>query len=283
MFINLLRIAIIFFTFGTVDILDSYTLHSIDNIVYEGLSLRHIAENYLDVEIAELNNHTLKEVFEEGNEFNGIYITSPNASYDVEEIILAHNNDNNVYVGYNLKNVIPIGSNIYIRHEIVSNTLNENLFTGGYTGSSPFMSSYTIYVAGQEGISSAVYITDREALAPNRMIIFHSATSGVVTLKNNICFVNIDTLGISPSTDMDYYYLLYQTYNDVYVGDKIITFTTAPTQTQLDGWLSDYLKYKDNTSFEYTFKTLGIEHLILFTTSMLFWYYSLKLLRKAVK
>ena len=237
MFINLLRIAIIFFTFGTVDILETYTLHSIDNIVYEDLSLRDIFEDsvlFNDTYDTDLNYYDLS--FITGDTFleNGqLKIFSNSTSFINKDLLLIQNES--YYISY---------KTIVIRYE-----------------------------SGNLGL--------RFNNAASTLITFFSPTT--IGTHNNSTIISNTFIGI----DSFWFGNSYSGNADVYYDNLFILpmsiFAIAPTQTQLDEWLSDYLEYKDNPSFEYTFKTLGIEHLILFTSSMLFWFYSLKLLRKAVK
>ena len=241
MFINLLRIAIIFFTFGTVDILETYTLHSIDNIVYEDLSLRDIFES---------GNLVVNNDFSDGtigwttssNSFtvtNGIanVIETTGDRGTLQSILSSSIENNNIYYCYRLKINSLSGGTIDFR--LIDNSYNVRLYVTNNT------------IGDWVNVSNIFNVTS----TVERILFIDSAS------------------GLTWNIELDYIYLL----------NLSNLFTTAPTQTQLDEWLSDYLEYKDNPSFEYTFKTLGIEHLILFTTSMLFWFYSLKLLRKAVK
>jgi len=240
MFINLLRIAIIFFTFGTVDILDSYTLHSIDNIVYEGLSLR--------------------DIFKDGN-------------------LVVNGDFSNGTTGWTNLNVVP---EIQIVNETVefqmTSSINFRQTINGLNNEIYYTALQTKIKSGTTGQYSIRLLTPTSSLASNQIVI--NSSNANFEIKSGILtsVADFDRLQIPVTTIGDSIYVI----DNVYLIPMSL-FTTAPSQTQLDEWLIDYLEYKDNTSFEYTLKTLGIEHLILFTTSMLFWYYSLKLLRKAIK
>ena len=248
MFINLLRLAIIFFTFGTVDILDSYTLHSIDDIAYEELTYRDIFQEN-DFGFYELLNGV--KTFE----ISGNYLIQRINKYKLQEsdISINYNVYTNIQVIGFKKNIL---SNSLIIPDAIENIYLNDLsipnFTRKENANNPDEPQYHYMWFDYGDSYQEIYL-----IFPKDT--FNSLIEAQLYLKDTII-----------------YYQLY---------DPIIlhTFNNPPTQEELDLMLNYYLINKDNPSFEYTFKTLGIEHLILFTTSMLFWYYSLKLLRKAVK
>ena len=240
MFINLLRIAIIFFTFGTVDILDSYTLYSIDNIVYEDLSYRDIFEN--DTDIITLPNGT--KTFE----ISGNNLIQRVKKYSLQESDFYTLNTTEINLDY-----------VYIP-KISDFVFSSTSYSpAGYTYFEGYLGEKT-YADNVDRIDYV--ITDASGI---RWAI--GVSKGKYNSLTEVKADLVDTI------------IYYQLESPI----VLHTFNTAPTQSQLDEWANDYLNNKDNPSFEYTYKTLGIEHLILFITSMLFWYYSLKLLRKAVK
>ena len=250
MFINLLRIAIIFFTFGTVDILETYTLHSIDDIAYEELTYRDIFEELDVIGVG-------KNLFDKSD----------------ENVTLSK------YVDVN-------GS---ILNSGAGNAVS------GYIRVKPS----TVYIKSGLGLATnygaAYYDKDKN------FILYQSSSTGSFTTPSNAYYYRFTFFGTSIDTVQLELGTVATTYEEYFDSCMIINGTTTKqlsdivhwfglenfdeliTQEELNLMLNYYLINKDNPSYEYTFKTLGIEHLILFITSMLFWYYSLKLLRKAVK
>ncbi len=243
MFVNLLRLAIIFFTFGTVDILDSYTLYSIDNIAYEDLSYRDIFQNYTEgitlpngVRTFEITgNYLIQRVKKYTLQASDVIaLNTINTQVDIVAISIDEfqlfENWEFINYGYVIFDNIP--------YKNFENDIN-NEYTFYYYYIPPLSVNALNYV-----IPKGTYVSLSEAQDD---------------LKDTIIYYQLD--------------------------EPIVlhTFNNPPTQDQLDEMLDYYLDNKDNPSYEYTFKILGIEHLILYTTSMLFWFYSLKLLRKAVK
>jgi hypothetical protein len=114
----------------------------------------------------------------------------------------------------------------------------------------------------------------------------------------NVYSIDLTSLGISPSTDMDYYYSLYKArknitnleneiQNNIYSNGlyaiHLSIFTTEPTQTQMDNMLEYYLNYVNHYDFDYTLKTLTITDLFLFTGHLIVWYVIIALIKKGVK
>ena len=249
MFINLLRIAIIFFTFGTVDILDSYTLHSIDNIAYEELTYRDIFEQN-DFGLYDLPNGV--KTFE---------ISENDLVQRVKKYVLQESDITALYTSPNNVDLVRFSRSLLSDYYSPSVATS----TGGTTNAVGWRNDIT-----ENPSFSGFDDTSKVGIFTTLLSIY-----------NMDFLVPKDTYSSLAEAQADFsgQVIYYQIETPI----VLHTFTIAPTQTQLDEMLEYYLNNKDNPSYEYTFNTLGIEHLILFTTSMLFWYYSLKLLRKAVK
>jgi hypothetical protein len=230
-----------------------YMQMSLDSVVYEGLSLRDIVENYIDIPIGELNNHTLREVFEDGNlVVNGDFSdgTTGWTSLLKAQVIndkLNVKGENDIARAQQPK-VLILNNDYYFRLDIqlISiASLSSNIICQIFGYTTPAKIELPNTTLNDVKSLSMIHIP---TLATSNVISLGRTTNQTFEANyDNVYLVDRTSLGIDHLTveQMDYYYEMYQDFKDVYVGDKVISFTTAPTQNQLDTWLATYLYLND--------------------------------------
>jgi hypothetical protein len=164
----------------------------------------------IDDPIAELNGHTLREVFEEGNQNNNNLAELSFTGYGW---------------GYGSFDWIS-GDDYYIRisHKVVSDIydgsygLNRIIFTDGTVG---------LYMT-QSIIDNGVYetksfnITALTTQTTHLTLYGSSAGPSKIQYAKDIYVINKDALGISSLVDMDYYFSLYQARKNI--TKKVLTY-----------------------------------------------------------
>ena len=223
------------------NVIEPYLPTALDTPIYEGLSLRDIVENYIDIPIAELNNHSLSEVFE-----------SENAVIGFGKNLFDKNAEDVIFNKYIETNGVVLNSGAgnavsgYIR--VIPNTTYKKSGLGLATnfGSAYYDSDYN-FILYQS--SSTELFTSPSNAYYYRFTFFGSSLDTVQLEQGTVVttyepyrsslnedlppFVHwfgLEVLGIDTLTveQMDYYYEMYQNFKDVYVGDKVISFTTPP-------------------------------------------------------
>jgi hypothetical protein len=151
----------------------------------------------IDEPIAELNGHTLREVFEDGNFYHGF------------EEVIGSVGTYYIYVGDIPQ--IYAGRNYYIRQslKIISSDYNS-----GATGRVKFevtnyifQADYSTYNDGQYHTKSTIYspLEDRS----NQILFYGTSTVDNQNSIKDLMMIDLNEFGISLETDMDYYFDLY--------------------------------------------------------------------------
>jgi uncharacterized repeat protein (TIGR02543 family) len=156
--------------------------------------------------IAELNNHTLREVFENNPlntnaMFNTIVIQKNIPYYEVQiDDYTASTNyirkrDEGLSVNHNFYGVFDFSQVTGFLGEVVE-FYDQDLFSSMIVSSSGGIHSKTFFVKDILHMAYRLYGTD-------------SLTSNAIS-KFNAYLIDLDLLGITPTTNMDYYYSLYK-------------------------------------------------------------------------
>jgi hypothetical protein len=164
----------------------------------------------LDTPISELNNHTLREVFEDNkvNTLSNWVGDDSTITYAVDEVKLTSSIDNNLYPSMRCNEISTIiDDNYYVRldalkHSTLDGDIRLRLHFSPYTS----VASINTPISDTWYSLSAIYSTS----VAGRWRIDHELDTGEYIKVKNIYNINLDILGISPTTDMDYYYSLYQ-------------------------------------------------------------------------
>jgi len=216
----------------------------------------------IDEPIAELNGHTLREVFEDGNEVDLSTITGSlngisTPSYDsiTKELTLASNGTvTNPYLlirNQKISNATKYYIGIFFKTDV--QIIRQNIF---------YVANFSSY----ENPSVDQWIINSDHKLTNNVyhILYWNEDMAVgATLKfKDYIAVNTEALGISllSKTNMDYYYSLYLarknitkkllTYADIFEGFNTIdkpldAFDELITQEQIDSMLAHYLLVKN--------------------------------------
>lgn len=205
----------------------------------------------IDDPIAELNGHTLREVFEDGNKYlpyNESYQASVSTSGDVTTITQL-----GTPIGYSGRNYVNnlISKKLYVRSDITELTGQGRLYI---VKSNPYAE-----IGVNLSIGKISFLLNDDTTGSSylhlRTLLDGSINSYVK--QKNTCIIDRDEFGISSLSliDMDYYYSLYQarknitkkvlTYADVFEDFQEIT----NSQFDLTG-TSDYIKGNSSAVFE---------------------------------
>jgi hypothetical protein len=173
----------------------------------------------IDEPIAELNGHTLREVFEDGNK------TSLNQFNYPESGVVTQETD------YNLVEDDAEGEFYSIRHNAyqlenkhyysrISVSSSENISVLYQLRFSNLITPFTFTNLINDEIVTKSSINTGEAF--NGYLRLLSNNVGSSFKVHNVTLIVLDDLGISPSTDMDYYYSLYQARKNI--KKKVLTY-----------------------------------------------------------
>jgi hypothetical protein len=196
----------------------------------------------IDDPIAELNGHTLREVFEDGNDYYTIdrYVgeNSTTLQNDIGGILKVQGTTFSVIrtIPYFALGSVENGYH-YLRVKTHSNMQDTDGYrrmyqvqvsttTGGYTG---YFNSPNLHDRPLEDTYSTIFnlngdITTKEIRVQVNQNLLEPLNEKTLTMyKQDFYFINLDILGISPTTNMDYYYSLYQARKNI--SKKVLTYT----------------------------------------------------------
>lgn len=185
------------------------------NALYFALTAYELAP--LDTTITELNNHSLREVFEDGNLMISPFSSNGNTgTISTNDGITTHTVTNiQSYAGISKTGLLNSGMNghsLYIRYEIKP---FRNHTTVLYISNNTYSSGVSA-ISGQYNLIRLKHTINYN----NNSFVFYdngalttSMSIGSVTSYRNIYVINLTSLGISSLTvsQMDYWYGVYQT------------------------------------------------------------------------
>jgi len=193
----------------------------LDNIYGKGLSVKGRLEGKgkvayvnktIDEPIAELNNKTLREVFEGGNmiknyDFHHNSGTTVSKTYNTNFQVLPNAGGTTVNM-YNGGVVATLGKEYYIRLTSKYGMDRLRVYYGAYTTTPVLGNNYSIKLTATLTVS--LHLELRSTTIDGEI--------GVHELYS----INLTDLGISSLTDMDYYYSLYQARKNI--TKKVLTY-----------------------------------------------------------
>lgn len=164
----------------------------------------------IDEPIAELNGHTLREVFEHYYDFSdGLQGWEANgATLETERVHIQNTIGGPGYIVKNSEPTVNIGDTIFI---VATLELIQNGISLGQSGN-----------IGSSILTSGVASRKFTATATDILITRTTSSKETDGYADDVYIVNYSDYGISPETDMDYYYSLYQARKNI--TKKVLTY-----------------------------------------------------------
>jgi hypothetical protein len=208
----------------------------------------------LDEPISELNNHTLREIFEGGNlvengdfTFNGSNWNSTGVNYNGYAEFVLRNDFTYIYQVYDISN-FALNDKIWVRIE-QGNTTTQHIYTNGFNPNTPSSTPYMFPIESYPTTQNNV-----EQLGTSMMFAlytYHTIETGNVNL-DNLTFINQGQFGINNITksEMDAYFELYQyykNYTDIPIYD-VSAYGVTPQQ--IEYYYNQYLNYVETMDLQ---------------------------------
>jgi hypothetical protein len=216
----------------------------------------------IDDPIAELNGHTLREVFEDGKLIEGTWgIYSSTIIENTEEFLKWESTGISVYsLARNNYGGLTIGDYYYVNGSMRALTSGINQLNVQKIGNTHVVKDFPTLNEWYDFSFTAQQL-DHDAEEFRAAATLATSVSGIVAELKKPFIVNLNDFGISPITDMDYYYSLYQerknitkkvlTYADVFEERNLIT--TFPELTV--GNNTNYYMTAASNNIDYVYDT----------------------------